>query len=294
MRRRPQYIGKRDLRHLGSPPATGTDFGARRRRRRSVSGSATELWEKRASPVPLGIKRGDLAGNDVGFTERQSSLLRRYADMAEGDAYKTLRDNVGHEPYISYDEDTATPLGKFIAKRWPLYLNTPSKKALKFIGKRLNMFEDNANDDIDKRARSFIGKRNDDVEKRARSFIGKRARLSAVGDAGESPKRALKFIGKRVDAVDGHFEDFPDMTSRWKDIETEAKRSRQFIGKRFKLPSAADFRNRRRAQLYIGKRGGTTYATLQRQSGEARRRKRSSEHDGTSAANEITAQRRGA
>ena len=212
--------------------------------------------------------------------------------MADGGAYKTLRETVGHEPYISYDEDTDTPLGKLIDKRWPLYVNTPSKKALKFIGKRLNMFADNADDDIDKRARQFIGKRNRYAEKRARSFIGKRARVSAVGDAGDSEKRALRFIGKRGDAVNEHFDDFPDVTSRWNDIQSAAKRSRQFIGKRFKLPSTADFRNRRRAQLYIGKRSET--ASLRRLSGEAGRRKRESERDGTSAANEIPAQRRGA
>ncbi|KAI0215991.1 hypothetical protein LSAT2_031937, partial [Lamellibrachia satsuma] len=254
IRRRPQYIGKRDLRRVVSPPATGTDVAARRRKR-SERRSATDLGkprEKRAQRIFIGKKeQGNPEDSDVGFTESQSTLLRRFARLrGDGSEYKRLGNKAVRQLYNYYSEDNDKRSLKFIGRRD----EGNEKRSRQFIGKRDPLYVDMTSEDAEKRSLKFIGKRDppyvdmprEDAEKRSLKFIGKRIGFLAGRANEDTEKRSRQFIGRRDDDNEKRSRQF---------IE---KRSRQFIGKRYQLPSAADFRNRRRSQLFIGKRAAAT------------------------------------
>ena len=306
--RHPQYIVKRDLRHVASPTGSGSDVVVARRRKRSVPRAAAatqlrKLRETRAAHIFIGKKeQGDPAGSDVGLTAGQSLLQRRLAkfrDTYGGQSYSALGNNAVRAPYDTYIQDNDKRALRFIGKRGPFFVDTrgevADKRSLRFIGKRVDVLDELANE-AQKRSRQFIGKRENDDEKRARQFIGKREDYDALsGIGGENEKRSsLRFIGKREQLFFGHGDDV-GVTSRWNDIGSAQKRSRAFIGKRYQLPSAADYRNRRRSQLFIGKRSGAPpRASAQQQHDEVQRKKRASAVDGAGATEAPAAQRRGA
>ena len=301
--RHPQYIVKRDLRHVvASPPESGSDAVVSRRRKRSVPRAAQlrKLRVTRAAHIFIGKKeQGEPASSDVGFTVGQSLLQRRLAKTLSD----RFRDAYGGHPYAApgsnaydtYIQDNDKRALRFIGKRGPFFVDTVAdKRSMRFIGKRADVLDELAKEAAEKRARQFIGKRGNDDEKRARQFIGKREDYDALGGiGGENEKRSsLRFIGKREQLFYGHGDDV-GVTSRWNDIGAAEKRSRAFIGKRYQLPSAADYRNRRRSQLFIGKRSGAPpRASAQQLQGDVQRKKRASVVDGATEA--PAAQRRDA
>jgi len=315
--RHPQYIVKRDLRHVASPSESGSDVVVARRRKRSVprAAAATQLQkqrETRAAHIFIGKKeQSDPAGSDVGFTAGQSLLQRRLAktlserfrDTYGGHSYSGLGNNAVRAPYDTYIQDNDKRALRFIGKRGPFFVDTrgdvADKRSLRFIGKRVDVLDELAKEAAEKRSRQFIGKREKDNEKRARQFIGKREDYDALGGiGGENEKRSsLRFIGKREHLFFGHGDDV-GVTSRWNDIGSAEKRARSFIGKRYQLPSAADYRNRRRSQLFIGKRSGAPPRASAKQQhdddGAVQRQKRASAVDGAGATEAPAAQRRGA